>query len=72
MISRSLRLHVYVHDHMRVPARFTVYARAASSAPEPPLPERPALQMQRLLLHNEMQIKPFWIALSGTGKQRVV
>jgi len=28
--------------------------------------------MQRLLLHNEMQIKPFWIALSGTGKQRVV
>jgi uncharacterized membrane protein len=67
-----VKLHVYVHNHMGAPAWFIVYIKVANSTREPPLPERPALQMQRLLLHNETWIKPFWIALNGTGKQRVV
>ena len=65
-------LHVYVYNHMGAPVWFVVYVKVSNSTGEPPLPERPVVTLQRLLLHNESWIAPFTVALNSTGRQRVV
>jgi uncharacterized membrane protein len=67
-----VRLHVYVYNHMGAPVWFVVYVKVSNSTGEPPLPERPVVTLQRLLLHNETWVKPFTVALNSTGRQRVV
>jgi uncharacterized membrane protein len=67
-----VRLHVYIHNHMGVPVWFVVYVKVSNSTREPPLPERPALTLRRLLLHNETWVEPFTVVLNSTGRQRVV
>jgi len=68
----SFKLHVYVYNHMGVPVWYVVYVKVSNSTAEPPLPERPVLTFQRLLLHNETWVEPFSVALNSTGRWRVV
>ena len=67
-----VRLHVYVYNHTGVPVWFVVYVKVFNSTGEPPLPERPVVTLQRLLLHNETWVEPFTVVLNSTGRQRVV
>ena len=67
-----VRLHVYVYNHMGTPVWFVVYVKVSNSTGESPLPERPVVTLQRLLLHNETWVKPFTVTLNSTGRQRVV
>jgi len=71
-IGVPFRLHVYVYNHMGVPVWYVVYVKVSNSTAEPPLPERPVLKLQRLLLHNETWVEPFSVALNSTGRWRVV
>jgi uncharacterized membrane protein len=71
-LGAPISLYIYVYNHMGTPMWFVVYVKVSNSTAEPPLPGRPAVVMQRLLLDNGTWIAPLSIALNSTGRQRIV